>query len=91
MAETALDAIVERVGYYHSDWGYSLDGSTRTAKNLWPDTFSQAIQDPRYIQHCKEQDRKEEGPADWFKQSLAASIDANNKAAGEAWVAWSKS
>lgn len=60
MTETALDAIVERVGYYHSDWGYSLDGSTRTAKNLWPDTFSQALQDPRYIQHCEEQDRKEE-------------------------------
>ena len=60
MTETALDSIAERVGYYHSNWGYSLDGSTRTAKNLWPETFTQALQDPRYIQYCEDQDRKEE-------------------------------
>lgn len=63
MTETALDEFVKTAAV----WGCSLDASVR--QMLYGEHFEadfpghrrEILQDPRYIQHCKEQDRKEEG------------------------------
>ena len=60
---TALDKVVERVRttalMYPS---LSLDALVKDARFCMPANFPLALQDPRYLAYCKEQDEKKQGP-----------------------------
>ena len=67
--QSALDEILDMVrsGWRHTSpplrktlgRGGVIASAISKINNHSPDCIPQALQDPRYIQHCKEQDRKE--------------------------------
>ncbi len=59
--QTALDDLVGYVRTYKSFSSHrTLDEVVKTCKWYWEPQFWQALQDPRYLAYCKEQDRVDE-------------------------------